>query len=43
MKNTVEKEKKNKGTEGKKSAEQTNGKKYENLEMNWKKLKEERE
>ena len=43
MKNTVEKEKKNKGTEGKTSAEQTNGKeKYENLEMNWKWLKGER-
>jgi hypothetical protein len=44
MKNTVEKEKKNKVTEGKKNAEQTNGKeKYEKLKMNFKRLKGERE
>ena len=44
MKKTVENEKKNKGTEGKKNAEQINEKeKYEKLEMNWKRLKGERE
>jgi hypothetical protein len=42
---TVEEEKtKNKGTERKKNAEQINRKeKYEKLEMNWNKLKGERE